>query len=216
MTEEIIIDGVNVSECKYFNKVVNEEPYCNIDEEHLYTCSSDENCYYKQFKHLQRENKEKINIIEQMIKILYPNANDDELYDVTFNGEYIDKLKELKDTADTMLMANDIKKQDIDSLREVNARLEQENKELKEENIKVKKEFNNLIVEIISDTEYTGEIACNGESPKEHLKQCQKALAALEEIRTYLDTLTSIDSDFTNTETYLRIQDKINEVLNLS
>ena len=44
------INGIDVSECKYFNKVVNEEPYCNIDEEHLYTCSSDENCYYKQLK----------------------------------------------------------------------------------------------------------------------------------------------------------------------
>ena len=48
--KEIIINGIDVSECKYFNKVVNEEPYCNIDEEHLYTCSSDENCYYKQLK----------------------------------------------------------------------------------------------------------------------------------------------------------------------
>lgn len=53
MTEEIIINDVNVAGCKYLNKVVNEEPYCNIDEEHLYTCSSDNNCYYKQFKRLQ-------------------------------------------------------------------------------------------------------------------------------------------------------------------
>ncbi len=55
---EPIINGIDVSECKYFNKVVNEEPYCNMDEEHLYTCSSDENCYYKQLKRLQEENKE--------------------------------------------------------------------------------------------------------------------------------------------------------------
>lgn len=58
MTEEIIIDGVDVAGCEYLNKVVNEEPYCNIDEEHLYTCSSDENCYFKQLKHLEQENFE--------------------------------------------------------------------------------------------------------------------------------------------------------------
>lgn len=52
---ESIINGIDVNECKYFNKVVNEEPYCNIDEEHLYTCSSDENCYFKQLKRLEQE-----------------------------------------------------------------------------------------------------------------------------------------------------------------
>lgn len=31
------INGIDVSECKYLNKVINEDPYCNIDEEHLYT-----------------------------------------------------------------------------------------------------------------------------------------------------------------------------------
>ena len=94
-------------------------------------------------------------------------------------------------------------------------RLKQENEELKEENIKVKKEFNNLIVEIISDVEFTGEIASNGETPIEHLHKCQNALKTLEEIRKYINTLSSIDSDFVNTETYLRIVDKINEVLNI-
>ena len=40
-----------------------------------------------------------------------------------------------------------------------------------------------------------------------------KLRKALEEIRDYLNTLSSVDSDFVNTETYLRITDKINEVL---
>jgi hypothetical protein len=35
-----------------------------------------------------------------------------------------------------------------------------------------------------------------------------------EEIRDYLNTLTTVDTDFVNTETYLRINDKIEEVLN--
>ena len=71
MTEEkeaIYIDGVDVAGCKYLNKVVNEEPYCNIDEEHLYTCSSDENCYYKQLKRLEQENKELKEVKEQLKK----------------------------------------------------------------------------------------------------------------------------------------------------
>lgn len=52
-----IINGIDVSECAYFNSTTYEEPYCNIDQERLYTCSSDENCYYKQLKRLQEENK---------------------------------------------------------------------------------------------------------------------------------------------------------------
>lgn len=60
-----MIDGVNVSECKYLNKVVNEEPYCNIDEEHLYTCSSDENCYFKQLARKTQECEE----LKEQLKI---------------------------------------------------------------------------------------------------------------------------------------------------
>ena len=41
----------------------------------------------------------------------------------------------------------------------------------------------------------------------------KKYRSALEEIRTYLNTLSIVDSDFPNTETYLRIQNKIEEVL---
>ena len=58
------------------NKVVNEEPYCDIDEEHLYTCSSDENCYFKQLKRLQEENevlKEQLNIYMSQYEIKIPN-----------------------------------------------------------------------------------------------------------------------------------------------
>ena len=44
----------------------------------------------------------------------------------------------------------------------------------------------------------------------------EKQRKALEEIREYINTLSSVDSDFVNTETYLRITDKVNEVLNES
>ena len=45
-------------------------------------------------------------------------------------------------------------------------------------------------------------------------RENEKLKEALKEIRDYLNTLSSVDSDFPNTETYLRIQDKIGEVLN--
>lgn len=63
-----IINGIDVSECKYLNKVVNEEPYCNMDEEHPYICSSDENCYFKQLKRTQREIEKYSTINEQLQK----------------------------------------------------------------------------------------------------------------------------------------------------
>ena len=49
---EIIIDDVNVEECSYYNK--DNAPYCCEvwDNE----CEA-QNCYYKQLKHLQVENK---------------------------------------------------------------------------------------------------------------------------------------------------------------
>lgn len=75
-------------------------------------------------------------------------------------------------------------------------RLEQENKELKELNI-----------------EYDEELAIEKLSHKSDLETLECYRSALEEIRTYLNTLSSIDNDFPNTETYLRIQTKINEVI---
>ena len=75
--EQIIVDRVDVSECKYLNKVVNEEPYCNIDEEHLYTCSSDENCYFKQ---LARKTQECEELEERKLKLeLNENHNKNEI-----------------------------------------------------------------------------------------------------------------------------------------
>lgn len=205
MTEEIIIDGVNVLSCKYYlfrdKERIASDRSCGIG---LTACKG-KNCDFKEIANLKRENKEKIDIIEQMIKILYPNASDDELYDVAFNGEYIDKLKELKDTADTMLMANDIKKQDIDSLREANERLEQENEELKER------------------FEKRGELMCNC------AKQREKYRSALEKIREICKCSKSpINCDecpqnndceelCVNDENLQDIiYDKINEVLNES
>ena len=52
----------------------------------------------EEIKYLEEEKKEKIQLLERIIKILYPNASDDELFTVTFNSEYIDKLKKIQQT----------------------------------------------------------------------------------------------------------------------
>ena len=47
-------------------------------------------------KLLEEEKRDKIKLLEQIINILYPNSSDNELYDVAFNVEFINKLKEIK------------------------------------------------------------------------------------------------------------------------
>lgn len=76
MSEEII-NGVNVFECQYYNGVLGEQGYCDIDQEHLYLCSSDENCYFKQLKRLEQENKELKRENEQLKKpcLVIPKVN---------------------------------------------------------------------------------------------------------------------------------------------
>ena len=59
MTEEIIIDGVNVAGCEFY---LQDEKYsCDlsfINKEELCKCDDVQDCYYKQFKRLEQENKE--------------------------------------------------------------------------------------------------------------------------------------------------------------
>lgn len=66
-----IINGIDVSECSYYNK--DNEPYCCEvwDNE----CEA-QNCYFKQFKCLQKENeklKEQLNIYMSQYEIKIPN-----------------------------------------------------------------------------------------------------------------------------------------------
>lgn len=53
MTEEIIIDGVNVAECCYKDGVI-----CRLNLPCGMECCDNPNCYYKQLKRLEQENKE--------------------------------------------------------------------------------------------------------------------------------------------------------------
>lgn len=64
MTEEIIIDGVRVDECSYYNE--DNEPYCcDIwDNE----CEA-QNCYYKQLQRLKQENEKQRKALEEIREI---------------------------------------------------------------------------------------------------------------------------------------------------
>ena len=108
--EQIIVDRVDVSECKYLNKVVNEEPYCNIDEEHLYTCSSDENCYFKQ---LARKTQE----CEELQKQLMQKSEVDMFFNTPIEGwsndpcgicKYKNCLTEIKGIAEENIRIADL------------------------------------------------------------------------------------------------------------
>ena len=79
MTEETIIDGVDVSECEYYQIEANElypkAQYCGSMRNTF--CENEPNCYYKQLKRLQEtlkhtENgrKEKANKLKRIEEIV--------------------------------------------------------------------------------------------------------------------------------------------------
>lgn len=59
MTEEIIIDGVNVAGCEYFQREDGEYT-CGAEECNgaVVGCRACDNCYYKQLQRLKQENAE--------------------------------------------------------------------------------------------------------------------------------------------------------------
>lgn len=67
MTEQIIIDGVDVSGCKYFTT---EQPHlgvtCLDTLSSKLVCSDISNCYYKRLKRLEKENCKLRNEIEKL------------------------------------------------------------------------------------------------------------------------------------------------------
>lgn len=79
MSEEIIIDGVNVAECDYFEDT-HEEPdnlnggyyiqhcYCGLQGDNYCICNKNHNCYFKQLQRLKQENEELKKYIERMDK----------------------------------------------------------------------------------------------------------------------------------------------------
>ena len=55
MTEETIINGVDVSGCKFKSRFDNE-CYSDVDSTENLNCKDNPNCYYRQLKRLELEN----------------------------------------------------------------------------------------------------------------------------------------------------------------
>lgn len=71
MTEEIIIDGVNVAGCNaYKDKHCKDKTSIIFCDTNL--CSNFPNCYYKQLKRLEQEN-EKLKKANERLKTLFQN-----------------------------------------------------------------------------------------------------------------------------------------------
>lgn len=69
MSNEVIIDGVNVAECIELQKVVNEEPYCDSSKTTKLTCKGN-NCYFKQLQRAKAENEK----LKKDIHNIYENC----------------------------------------------------------------------------------------------------------------------------------------------
>lgn len=83
MNEEIIIDGVDVAGCKFYEEMRElpdnlnggyyiEHYYCNLQGDNYCICNKNPNCYFKKLKRLQEENK-KLKRVTNEAKIEYEN-----------------------------------------------------------------------------------------------------------------------------------------------
>ena len=100
---EILIDGVNVAGCEFF---LQDEKYsCDlsfINQEELCKCNDVQDCYYKQLKRLEQENKElkeKITSLEREIrqkKMTIMMNNDHYLTVDENNRKYHSALEEIR------------------------------------------------------------------------------------------------------------------------
>lgn len=91
MTEEIIIDGINVAGCVQLV----EEPFypCGLGGE----CKDWENCYYKQLKRLEQENKElKEKIKDKPLQCILYNDKQNKCALFTKTVAYHCALKEIR------------------------------------------------------------------------------------------------------------------------
>lgn len=191
---EIYIDGVNVAGCEFHLK--DEKYSCElsfINQEELCKCNDVQDCYYKQLKRLEQENKD--------LKVLLEVANQENIREGenTFNlvKFYRNENETLKDNINHLQAI-------IDDGRAENKRFREENKELKEQNETLNYQWH-------KQAEYSDEWA---EIADEWTKAAEKYKAALEEIRVIADdTFKVCDDDCGNARKIKLIIDKINEVL---
>lgn len=187
MSEEIIIDGVNVAGCEHLTEIkgcwlstCDYLPYKGNITNQL--CKYNDNCYYKQFKRLQEENEK---IKKQYNCYACGNCNGKEDY-INLEKHH----KGLRKQFDELAKRNNILSLRIEEL-------EKENEELKEK------------VNI-----YENSIIANHDRAVG--KRLMEVLQALEEIKNLaeLEVMLDKNSKAFYQANIQRILDKINEVLN--
>ena len=106
MTEEIIIDGVNVAACKFYTKGISD--FC---EEKDWYCADIKDCYFKQIQRLKAENEELKEEKTQLLK---------DCYSCNFH-KYKQALEEIRDIAEKEIYMNqnDLMSQIITKINEV-------------------------------------------------------------------------------------------------
>lgn len=85
MTEEIIVDGVNVAECRYFGGNSDTKCHMGLNYTDCFECGELSECYFKQLQRLKQENE----TWQKTCEVLKEQAQ--------LDGECIDKLIEARD-----------------------------------------------------------------------------------------------------------------------
>lgn len=201
MTKEIIKDCVfceNGRTCNIYPWTCDYDGYCSSNEECPIKKLKQENeNIINEYNKLQEEIREQLKRFEQVNKDFE-----------TLTKSLYKRIEELEKENEALAFRERFYKADYEAS-------EQENKELKSQRDEARIAYNNLILDIVSDIPFEGEIG--GErfiSIKDRLHQMQKALASLEEIRVIADdTFKVCDDDCGNARKIKLIIDKINEVL---
>lgn len=70
--KQIIIDGVDVSECEWIREIILDSEYictCNLNKKISGYCKDNPNCLYKQLKRKEQENKKLRQTISKIKRI---------------------------------------------------------------------------------------------------------------------------------------------------
>ena len=148
-TPHFIIDGVDVSDCKYFqiaaNTIYPKAHYCGSTFNRF--CEDDENCVYKQLKRLEFENKllkadyeaseeenKKLKEKNKLLEKISTHLTDNSLFSVRHFKKENAKLKESNENLLRRLSTKMLSDEhyDIRRLEVENLGLAEENKKLKE------------------------------------------------------------------------------------
>lgn len=101
--KEIMIDGVDVSGCGYYDEIEQECNICGMGKDREDTfcrkCKDNKNCYYKQLKRLEAENAK----LKEYLK-MYQFSDEQHLLKVILIEQILTKIKEIAED----IITNDV------------------------------------------------------------------------------------------------------------